>query len=109
MKLIPASNAASTHARACSRATPPAYVSQDPRLISDTEISLAPSLRNCTMASLSAARLHGRRGVVACNGGDASTHRSQAQDQRRALGRLGARAQHRLLCASARAGADLAR
>jgi len=45
MKLMPASNAACTHARACSRSTPPEYVSQEPRLISETSMSLAPSLR----------------------------------------------------------------
>src|ERR1700751_1461569 len=52
MKLIPSSKAASTHARAASRSTPPEYVSHEPRLISDTEMSLAPSWRYCTRASL---------------------------------------------------------
>jgi hypothetical protein len=45
MKLMPASKAASTHAFACSLATPPEYVSHEPRLISETSMSLEPSLR----------------------------------------------------------------
>src|SRR5271165_181800 len=45
MKLIPASKAALTQAFACSAATPPEYVSHEPRLISETSMSLLPSLR----------------------------------------------------------------
>src|ERR1700757_2760660 len=43
MKSIPTSNAFATHASAVSRATPPPYVSQEPRLISETWRSLDPS------------------------------------------------------------------
>src|SRR5438874_8254080 len=45
MKLMPTSKASFTQAAACSRPTPPEYVSHDPRLISETSMSLAPSLR----------------------------------------------------------------
>jgi hypothetical protein len=44
-KLIPASNAASVHARVCSNPTPPAKVSQEPSEISETSRSEEPSLR----------------------------------------------------------------
>src|SRR5581483_9619793 len=45
MKLIPTSNALSTHASAWSPPTPPPYVSHEPRLISETWRSLDPSWR----------------------------------------------------------------
>src|SRR3984957_6823214 len=51
MKLMPASNAASTQSRARSRSTPPEYVSHEPRLISDTSMSLLPSLRRFILES----------------------------------------------------------
>src|SRR3954464_9930994 len=45
MKLMPTSNAFSTHALAPSASTPTPYVSHDPRLISETRSSLRPSWR----------------------------------------------------------------
>jgi hypothetical protein len=44
-KLMPASNAASVHARVCSKPTPPAKVSHEPSEISETSRSEEPSLR----------------------------------------------------------------
>src|SRR5215211_2382801 len=46
---MPASNAASVHARVCSKPTPPAKVSHEPSEISETSRSEEPSLRYLMM------------------------------------------------------------
>src|SRR5215211_2627441 len=60
---MPASNAASVHARVCSKPTPPAKVSHEPSEISETSRSEAPSLRYL-MALLSALGGGGGRVLV---------------------------------------------
>src|SRR5690349_14237264 len=53
MKLMPTSNAFSTHASAWSSPTPPPYVSHEPRQISETWRSLEPSCLNCIVSTVS--------------------------------------------------------
>src|ERR1700744_818424 len=60
MKLMPTSKARSTQAAALSRSTPTPKVSQEPREISETLRSLAPSLRYFMAASVGARLMRSR-------------------------------------------------
>src|SRR6266545_6652983 len=91
---MPASNAASVHARVCSSPTPPAKVSHEPSEISETSSSEEPSLRYLTMLLLAAgtqpAGGQGCRSVVDWAYRRASTtlaeHRAPPQARRRCGG-----------------------
>src|SRR5271166_1828571 len=114
MKLIPASNAAFTHASACSRATPPEYVSHEPRLISETSIPLEPSLRKFIAPELirwtdrQPARKASSSSLEVDADGDPPDRSGPANRLRRARGERPV-AQRGLLRAGARTARDLAR
>src|SRR5690349_3597184 len=80
MKLMPTSNAFATQASAWSSPTPPPYVSQEPRQISETWRSLEPSCLNCIASTVSV-----------------SVRRAYARAQRNRDRRVGPRALARLL------------
>ena len=66
-KVIPSSNARSTQAAAVSRATPPPYVSHEPRPISETISGLVPSRRYSMQPGLPRAPVTASSGVGAAS------------------------------------------